>query len=233
LESGGDKAAVHLFDVYTRQFVDHFTVPGTPAQPFLRGMWDSGSAVFNLTDGEHYYRLDILKRSWIAIGGLYDLQRRARLTSEGTWLEFGAARNGLSYLYHPLGRYWLYDYQAEDQGKIQGGIFVVNRSAFDVNSHWQPERKFAQVIYQAGRLYALQAPRDSDQVSLFVLDTNDGSVLDRRALEPGIWFLVQVRVASGVLKQNAAPASSSACNKSEPEPLPITPAVPPPTATPR
>jgi hypothetical protein len=233
LESGGDKVTLHLFDVYTRQFVGQATVPGTPAQPFLRGMWDSGSMVFNLTDGEHFYRLDVLKQSWVSIGQLFDLQRKAKLTSEGTWFEFAAARSGEAYLYHPLGRYWLYDYQAEDQGKIEGGIFVVNRSAVAVNSHWQPEDRFVQVIYQGGRLYALQAPRDSDWADLIVLDASDGSVLERRALEPGVWFLASVWVAPGALKQGAAPANARACNRPEPEPLPFTPAAPPPTATPQ
>jgi hypothetical protein len=233
LEFGGDKAVVHLFNVYTREFVGQATVPGTPAQPFLRGMWDSGSAVFNLTDGEHFYRLDVLKRSWIAIGGLYDMQRRAKLISEGTWFEFGAARNGHSYLYHPLGRYWLYDYQAEDQGQIDGGIFVVNRSTVAVNNRWQPDSKFAQVIYQAERLYALEAPRDSDAADLIALDSGYGSVLGRRALEPGTWFLARVWVASDALKPAATPATASACDRPEPERLPVPPITPPPTATPR
>jgi hypothetical protein len=233
LESGSDAVTLHLFDVYTRQFVGQAAVPGTPAQPFLRGMWDSGSVVFNLTDGEHFYRLDVLKQSWVSIGRLFDLQRKANLTSQGTWFEFAAARSGQAYLYHPLGRYWLYDYQVEDQGKIEGGIFVVNRSAVAVNNHWQPDGKFAQVIYQGGRLYALQAPRDSDQADLIVLDASDGGVLEQRALGPGTWFLARVWVTPGALKQGTAPSSASACDRPEPEPLPFTPAAPPPTATPQ
>ena len=231
LESGGDTVVLHLFDVYIRQFVGQATVPGTPAQPFLRGMWDSGSTVFNLTDGERFYRFDIVKQSWIRIARLYDMQRSTWLTSEGTWFEFAAARNGQSYLYHPLGRYWLYDYQAEDQGEIEGGIFVIEQNE-DVTTRWQPDGKFAQVIYQAGRMYALQAPRDSDAVDLIALDARDGSVLERRTLEPDVWFLDQAWVDPDVIR-TSAPLTVRPCDRAEPEPLPFTPPAPPPTATPR
>jgi hypothetical protein len=123
---------------------------------------------------------------WVVGEIAQQMSRRA----QGTWVEpILAHTNGRALVYHPLGRDHVYDYSAEDRGEIPGGILVVSMSGGRQLDQWHSEIRFSQIIAGGEYLYAISAPRDSDETQLYVLDSNTGEILASRALENSQWNL--------------------------------------------
>lgn len=119
-------------------------------------------------------------------------QMAADLSSseQGTWLEpINMISDGQVLLHHPLGRYHIYDYGAEDRGEIPGGILVYSQINNRQVGHWQQDKGFAQVIAGNGYLYAIQAARGGHEVELYTLDGRTGEIVTSRSLTDNIWHL--------------------------------------------
>lgn len=225
---GRENAQPRLFDVRQRRFFSAergLTLPHTDDNPYSAA-WDPVLPGFYLSDGQ---RLLIT----YLYSGTVELDLPLRLESAGPpeQIRLIAGRDWRVYLHYARGRYWLYDYDAEDRGEIPGGVIVVNARNGRQIDHWQPDLAFAQVIAGGESLYGIQALRDTDRVELIRLDATDGVVLARKELPADRWTLAYAELDRRLVETRNG-AVLRACAFPEPTPMRTAPATPTTTATP-
>jgi hypothetical protein len=132
-------------------------------------------------------------------------------------------------LYRPLGRYWIYDYEADKRGAIPHGLYVLDTRTGQLLAHWAEDLLPAQAIDGGGQLYLIQAKLDSDTAQLFALDASTGKISATAELGAGQWFAAYVGLDAPALKRTGA---ARPCPNDQPA-LPQRPPVRvPPTAAP-
>jgi hypothetical protein len=176
LRSGGPDTTLHLFNVATRQFDLNQTLRSVSDQPVFSGVWDTGGSLFYATDGERLLAIDANRQYLASYTSPLALDQDA-----GTPFTLAAARGGRVTLY----------FAAPPDGTpsaAPGGLFIVNDGG-KLIERWKPENHYAQVIAQAGRLYAVFAARGDDYPQMVIMDVENGDVLARWGLERYAWRL--------------------------------------------
>lgn len=228
-----DAASLYLLDVTTRQFIREVPLRDVQLDGTFRGTWDPSGYEFFLTDGEQLFTADArMGHMGSAIQTPLPLYAAGRvpLAQHGTWLEAAVAQNTRLWLYHPLGRPWMYDVDAAGRGDIDGGVFKVHGNIGRVESHMQTGRAFAQVVYGGGLFYGLEAPQEADQSRLVAFEDESGNVLASAAVSSDSWRIGYVRLDPALLPTGGGTLPVSTCPG--PEPAPVEAAILPVTATP-
>jgi sugar lactone lactonase YvrE len=212
LRSGGDATTLHLFNTTTQQFEAEFPLRNISEHPLFSGVWDTSGALFFLTDGERLHVVDASRQVLITFNphALRDLDS-ATVDTGGAPFVLAGARGGRAFLYHPLGR----TSPVEGQSTVAGGLFVFDQYG-QLQGRWRPEVKFAQVIYQDGRLYGLITPRGTEITELDALDAENGEVLAQWGLELEAWTLHQAWLDPDVIGTGPVHRTASACDRAEP-----------------
>lgn len=231
--------AFNLFDVDAGRFVEQLRLPAS-SEPgaHYRAAWGADGSQFYVIDGERLFVVDAQSN---AIERETPIELRGpggpEPNTDGTWLEIAGVRDGRVMLYHPLGPYWIYDYEAEARGEISGGLFVVNAQTGEQVAHWHPSIAFTHAVAGGDRLYGVEMPhgldagRDPDN-QLVMLDAETGELMASSTLEPGRWTPALVMLDPAAVPASEAPLSIGGCSRPEPTAIPFTPPAPPPTATP-
>jgi hypothetical protein len=187
-----------------------------------RGIWNAESTRFYLVGAQQWAAFDPNTREPVVVQPL-------QLSPAGSWYEVAAAQDDRLYLYHPLGRYWIYDYEADKRGEIPRGLFVLNLKTGAAPTHWQPDLSLAQVIPGGDKLYAIQARLETDTAQLYALDWTTGEVSTAAELGAGRWFAAYTALDDAALNLTG---TAHPCPHNQPTLLQRPPVPPPPTAVP-
>lgn len=205
-------AVLHVFDVYTREFVKELAIREPIPDAEYRGVWEPDTTRFYLIDGQRLFVINTRDHTMITVGRPPELRDSEgnSLTASGTPLEIAGVHDGQLYLYHRLGRYWLYNFEAEKRGEINKGLIVVStRNAKQVD-HLQPELDFSQVVMSNGQFYALRAPQNTGDAALLAIDLA-GSITASRELPSDSLFLAPAWFAPDAMPDGTQPGITSSC----------------------
>lgn len=192
LFSDGDAYYLARLDTQAFEFARPIPVEDLENLSAYKGVWEIGFNQFYLTNGEHFIIVDLWNNQVSA--NYRNHTFNPAYQEAGVVLEPISAQDGRLFLYPRLGRYWIYDYEAEENGEFEGGIYVINPHQGWRFGHWQPTLKFSHVIEADGSFYGLEAPRESSSAQVYRMDTASGGILTSVELPAEVTYLAYARL---------------------------------------
>jgi hypothetical protein len=222
IRHGVEALLLDFYQVGTGEYRDLFS-GGLDEWAGARGIWDTDSTRFYLLGSKAWAAFNPNIRSPVATHPL------KLPTAEWNWYDIAAVQGDRLFIYHPLGRYWIYDYEADKRGDIPHGIFALDTRTGELAARWAEDISPAQVIPGGDRLYIVQAKLDTDTTQLFALDTKTGEVSASAELGAGLWFAAYTSLDAAALRLVGA---ARPCPHQQPALPQRPPVMVPPTALP-